>query len=202
MSDIIIEKVNPVIVYPDCLLNGIKQDCFKCGKRGKCESPRGLCVTPYHNHPRGCPNYGKKIGCPPNIEMFDQYYDISKDIFAIITFYDIAGHLEKQKIKHPDWTKFQLANSRHWQEADRKIHKLAIAEFNKMYPDFVVTTWPEALGVNLKETLKQINIELKFPTTETVNRTSLAGIIPVENYDKYYLCIEEGIYHEKTLKKR
>lgn len=26
---------------------------------------RGLCLRPYYQHPKGCPNYGKKGDCPP-----------------------------------------------------------------------------------------------------------------------------------------
>lgn len=197
-----IEKVKPIIIYPNCLSNGIKQDCFNCGNRNNCISPRSMCLRPYHNHPDGCPNYGIKKGCPPNIEMFDQIYDISKDIFAIITVFDLAEHIKNKKIEHPDWTDFQLRNSRYWQGTDKRIHKIAIAEFNKMYPEFTVTKDPEALGVSLIETLKQINIELQFPTVDKVYRTSLAGIIPSENFEKYNLCIEEGKYKERVLSKK
>ncbi len=197
-----IEKVKPIIIYPNCLLNGIKQDCFNCGNRSNCISPRSMCLRPYHNHPDGCPNYGIKKGCPPNIEMFDQIYDVSKDIFAIVTVFNLAEHIKNKKLEHPDWTEFQLRNSRHWQGTDKRIHKIAIAEFNKMYPEFIVTKDPEALGVNLIETLKQINIELQFPTIDKVYRTSLAGIISPDNFEKYNLCIKEGKYKEKILSKR
>lgn len=52
----IIVQVNPVIDY----------------------SVRGLCVKPYYNHPKGCPNFNKKKGCPPNAELFDKVYDLTK----------------------------------------------------------------------------------------------------------------------------
>lgn len=186
-----IEKVKPIIIYPNCLSNGIKQDCFNCGNRNNCISPRSMCLRPYHNHPDGCPNYGIKKGCPPNIEMFDQIYDISKDIFAIITVFDLAEHIKNKKIEHPDWTDFQLRNSRYWQGTDKKNHKPEIKKFNELYSklNYVVTTWPEGMGVNLIETLKQVNIILKFPVIDTNYRVSLAGILLDDVLEKYNFAI-------------
>ncbi len=197
-----IEKVKPIIIYPSCLIKGKKQDCFNCGNKNTCISPRSLCTKPYHNHPNGCPNYGKKAGCPPNIEMFNEIYDMNKDIYAIITFFNIKSHLEKMRKLHPNWTHNQLINSRYWQGTDKKNHKQFIAKFNILYPEYIVTTWPEALGVNLIETLKQINIDLKFPIEDISYRISLAGIIPDENFENYNLCIKKGKYKERILSKK
>ncbi len=197
-----ISKVDPIIIYPFCIENGLEQDCLKCGRINLCDSPRSMCVKPYHNHPKGCPNYGKKVGCPPSIEMFDQVYDMDKDVYAIITSFDIKSHLVMMKELHPDWTHYQLINSRCWQGKDRANHKMAIKRFNDFYPEYIVTTWPEGMGVNLVRTMDQIGIKLEFPVQDLTYRISLAGIIPEENLDRYDLCVREGTYKEKVLSKR
>lgn len=38
---------------------------------------RALCVKPYYNHKKGCPNFNKKAGCPPGIGFFDKMNDLS-----------------------------------------------------------------------------------------------------------------------------
>ncbi len=39
-------------------------------------SVRRLCVKPYPNHKKGCPNFNKKEGCPPTADFFDKVYDL------------------------------------------------------------------------------------------------------------------------------
>lgn len=32
------------------------------------------CLDPYYDHPKGCPNWDMKDGCPPNIRFFPNVY--------------------------------------------------------------------------------------------------------------------------------
>lgn len=192
-------KVKPVIIYPTCISVGERQDCFNCEIKYECISPRSICIKPYHNHPNGCPNFGKKDGCPPNTPMFDQVFDCD-DIYAIVTEFDLGSHYDKMKLLHPNWTHYQLINSRYWQGKDRKCHKEALEEFCNLY-DYVVTNWAESMGVDLIETLKKVNMTLKFPVEDTVKRVSLAGKILDGALDKYELSICTSDSGLKTLKK-
>jgi hypothetical protein len=44
---------------------------------------REVCLMPYHNHPKGCPNWNKKEGCPPQAEKIEDIIDIKKPIYVI-----------------------------------------------------------------------------------------------------------------------
>ncbi len=118
----IIEKVNPIIIYPKCKELCLEQDCLHCNRKLICDSPLSKCITPYHNHPNGCPSYGKKLGCPPQLKMFDWIFDIKKDIYAIITIFDLEEHINKMRKVHQNWTNYQLRNSRYWQGTDKAEH--------------------------------------------------------------------------------
>lgn len=173
-------EVNPVIVYPPCLKAGKIQDCFHCNlqKSGGCGSPRAMCVLPYKNHKKGCPNYGKKKDCPPFVPMFDQIFDISKPIYAIFSTYDLWSHTEKMKEKHSQWTETQRLNVLYWQGTARKILKENIAKFNLKFrkSGYYSTTSPEAMGVNVTETLKKAGINLEWPARKIVYKVAFAGI--------------------------
>lgn len=179
-------EVNPVIVYPPCIRAGKDQDCFNCTlyPTGGCNSPRAMCVLAYKNHKKGCPNYGKKIDCPPAVPMFDQVFDMTKPIYAIYSTYDLFSHTEKMRQKHPDWTETQLLNVLYWQGTARKHLNENIEKFNEQFRSkgYFSTTSPEAMGVNVTETLKNAGIPLEWPARKTVYKVAFAGI-PLD--DKY-----------------
>lgn len=179
-------EVTPVIVYPPCLKAGKPQDCFSCNlrKNGGCGSPRSMCVLPYKNHKKGCPNYGKKPDCPPIVPMFDQVFDISKPIYAIFSTYDLLSHTQKMKQSHPNWTETQQLNVLYWQGTARKQLKENIEKFNLEYKSkgYYSTTSPEAMGVNVTETFKNAGIDLEWPARKTVYKVAFAGIPLNDSY--------------------
>ena len=180
IMDIFFVEVTPVITYPPCLKAGEKQDCFNCKLRekGGCGSPRAMCILPYKNHKKGCPNYGKKPDCPPHVPMFDQIFDLSKPIYAIFSTYDLLSHTEKMKIKHPHWTETQQLNVLYWQGTARKSLKENIEKFNKIDREkgYYSTTSPEAMGVNVTQTLENAGIKLEWPARKTVYKVAFAGV--------------------------
>ena len=137
---------------------------------------RGLCKKPYHNHPKGCPNFGIKEGCPPNIRLFDEEYDMNKPVYVIFNTFDLASQVNKMKAAHPEWSDRQLKCSRYWQGTTRKLLRQKIALFKNDHPDYNVTTCPEAMGVNVTETMKKIGIKLEWPPVSTTYQVALAGI--------------------------
>lgn len=161
-------KVNPIIITPECIEKGLKEDCNSCNI--SCLSPRSFCIKPYKNHKKGCPNYGLKEGCPPNVPMFDKVYDINKPIYLGINEYNLIEHERKMKEKHPEWTKEALRNSRHYQPIMEAINFRAVKEWIKDYPDLVVTNYIESMGIDLVKTLKNHNIELLFGDKMDITR--------------------------------
>ena len=110
--------------------------------------------------------------------MFDKVFDIKRPVYAIFCMYDLGGHIEKMKARHPNWTETQLLNVLYWQKAAKKQLKELIMEFCKDYRQegYYVTTSPEAMGVDVTKTLKEVGIDLEWPARKTVRKVAFAGI--------------------------
>jgi predicted metal-binding protein len=135
-----------------------------------------LCRHPYPAHPKGCPNFGKKKGCPPQL-LFNKIFNTRKTIFAIVNEFPIGQHIEKMRQKHPDWSERQLSCCLYWQGTARKKLRENVANFELIYPEYTVSHCPEAMGVNLTETMKQVGVELEWPPRETAYQIALAGML-------------------------
>jgi len=154
MNKELIFQVNPIIDY----------------------SVRGLCIKPYYNHPKGCPNFNKKQGCPPNAKYFDKVYDLTKPVCAICNIFDIKTHIKNMKVKQPNWSEHQLRCVLYWQGSARKHLKEHIIKFMKENRNYSIETCPEAMGVNLTETMENAGIILEWMPENVAYQIALAGI--------------------------
>lgn len=139
-------------------------------------SVRKLCTKPYHGHPKGCPNFNKKPSCPPLAPYFDQVYDLTKPIFAICNVFDFKGHVEKMRAKHSNWSERQLRCVLYWQNSARKQLKRHIIEFLRQHRGYRVEPCPEAMGVNVTETMKNAGVILEWPPENVVYQIALVGV--------------------------
>ena len=154
-------KVNPIIDY----------------------SVRSLCIKPYYNHPKGCPNFNKKEGCPPGAKLFDKYFDLNYPVYAIYNVFDFKSHVEKMR-KNPkciSWSEHQLKCLLYWQPKARKKLLVGIKEFIKEFNikqklEYEMVTCPEAMGINITETMRNVGIELEWPPVNVTYQIALAGI--------------------------
>jgi hypothetical protein len=137
---------------------------------------RGLCTRPYPGHKKGCPNYGIKNGCPPKADYFDKVYDLSKPVFAIINKFDFAGHVNRMIELHPEWSRRQLECCLYWQPKARKQLLQHIKYFLHNHPEYHVEACPEAMGVNVTETMKRAGIVLEWPPQVMSCQVALAGV--------------------------
>jgi len=142
-----------------------------------------LCLRPYPNHKKGCPNFGKKKDCPPGIPKFDVVYDLSKPVYAIYNGFDFKGHVDRMRERHPDWSRRRLECCLYWQGTARKKLKERIEIFKNislitMY-DYVITAVPEAMGVDVTETMKRVGIELEWPPVNVAYQIAIAGILKI-----------------------
>jgi hypothetical protein len=150
----IIKKVEPVIDY-----------CVQT-----------LCLNPYEGHPHGCPNYGKKAGCPPCL-LYDDVHDTSLGVYAIINVYNYKGFIDRMREAHPLWSDRQVKCVLRWQGSARKQLRLAINEFKSIYGgEYNINTCPEGLGVNVSETLKAVGVEI-YPIIDVTYQVALAGML-------------------------
>lgn len=141
-----------------------------------------LCCRIYPNHPKGCPNFNKKKGCPPTAPSLDKILDLSCPIFAVWNVFPFGEHVEMMRGKHPKWTLRQLENCLYWQPKARKQLRQEVRKFiieEEMIDDPrnpPLTVWcPEAHGVNVTATMEQIGIKLEWPPKEFAIQVVLIG---------------------------
>jgi len=144
---------------------------------------RELCLKPYYNHPKGCPNYNKKLGCPPRAPMIYDSLDLLKPVFAIYNVFNLAEHMYKMSLKHPGWSERQLKCCLYWQPKARKQLKMKIYEFLKLYKNYKIITCPEAQGVNLTETMFNVEIILEWMPETAAYQIVLGGIDIIDNME-------------------
>lgn len=129
-------------------------------------SMRALCATPYPGHKKGCPKLNSgHSGCPPIAPLFDKHFDIASPVFAIVNEFDIKAHMDKLAKKNTHWTDRQLRCCLYWQATARKqlAEKIKYVLALKQFKDYASTTCPEAMGVNVSETMRTIGIILEWP---------------------------------------
>jgi predicted metal-binding protein len=138
-----------------------------------------LCIKPYPGHSRGCPNFNKKKGCPPSVTEWNCKFDISKPTYAIVNQFDLQTHVERMRRWHPDWSERKLVCCLYWQQTARRELAEGIFAFKNTpkldREKYIVITCPEAYGVNVTETVKQIGIELEWPPKRYAYQVALAG---------------------------
>jgi predicted metal-binding protein len=137
---------------------------------------RRLCIEPYPGHIKGCPNFGKKKGCPPQASMYQDLYDLSKPVYAIVNVYDFKAHVDRMRTAHPDWSDRQLGCCLYWQGTARKQLMLMINDFLRDHKGYSVETCPEAMGLNVTQTLRNAGFELEWPPVNIACQVALAGV--------------------------
>ena len=190
-----IYKVNPIVIYPKCILeNGKQGNCRECNNLDKCSSPRSMCIRPYKNHKYGCPNFGKLPTCPPDIPcMYDQIFDIS-DVYAIVTKFNLYEHYEKMRLNNPGLAEGQVRNKMYWQHTDKKNNDLSIAEFyreNRNLEDYISTRLLECMGVDVIGTMRDAGLNLTFNDREFTYRIAFAAKVYYDALEKYGFEIYE-----------
>ena len=138
-------------------------------------SVRGLCVKPYPNHARGCPNHNKRPSCPPKCKTLPEILDLTKPIFVIWNEFDIGSHVERMRAKHPGWSDRQLFCCLYWQPKARLQLKDKIEAFLRENPGLRMASCPEGNGVDITATMASIGIRLEWPPLKIARQVVLAG---------------------------
>ena len=145
------------------------------------KSVRGLCIHPYPNHPKGCPNYGKRLTCPPQVKLIDEIFDIDKGFWIVWIDFDFRFHCKKMQKKHPNWSQRQVECCLYWQGKANKKLREAVADVRYYLEsrgnwELVNDLIPEAMGVNITATMKNIGIELEWPPKNIVRKVALFSV--------------------------
>ena len=134
-----------------------------------------LCRRPYPNHPKGCPNWGKKDGCPPKAKALGDLIDLSKDVWVIWTKFNLYDHTTRMNAKHPNWSVRQLNCCLYWQTTARKALRKEVEKFEIEVPRMEVVMSPEACGVNVTSTMQLIGQRLQWPPKDWAYQVVIAG---------------------------
>lgn len=118
---------------------------------------------------------GKKAGCPPQIPLLDSIFDLNNKCYVIINQFDLATHINKMKDRHPGYSWRQLVNCLYWQGTARKQLNLEIQKFKRTFSGMLVSTCPEAMGLNVTSTLKLAGIDIQWPPTTFTLQVAFAG---------------------------
>lgn len=140
---------------------------------------REWCKLPYPGHPKGCPNYGdpKHEGvCPPSAPLIHEFINTKLPIFLIVEEFNLALHVQKYKINHPNCTDKQAKCVLYWQNSVRSKLRKQCEIFRHLHPDFIITLCPEAMGVNVIATAQIAKVPIKVKPEDIVYKIALAGV--------------------------
>ena len=137
---------------------------------------RDWCKLPYTLHPKGCPNFNHKPTCPPRACFIENLCNLSKRTWFVIVSFDLQSHINKMLSKYPDWTDRQTRCVLYWQP---KVNKQLENE-TKLFCAFKplkYTTCPEAMGVNVIKTAKQLGLPITPRPKNKVYKIALVAEI-------------------------
>lgn len=149
---------------------------------------RDLCFRPYPNHPKGCPNYGKRpkrpspypeLDCPPRCPKVEDYFDLSQGFWIVWVEFDFAAHVRRMARKHPDWTQRQKECCLYWQGGVRKKLREAVQDVSYYLEgrgNWQATDYPEAMGVNVTATMRNLDVKLEWPPKTIVYKVAIIGV--------------------------
>lgn len=144
---------------------------------------RGLCVKPYGNNKKGCPNFNDPkhaYRCPPGAPFFDRYFDLSRPIYAVVNDFPYGEHV-KRMLATPkkDGSARSLDEAKcvlYWQNTARKQLQAKIYAALATLPGYEATWCPEGMGVNVTETLAKAGITLEWPPKQIARQVAFLGI--------------------------
>ncbi len=139
------------------------------------QKTRGWCKLPYLGHRHGCPNWGRKPDCPPQAPLIDNYFDLDKKHWLAVLKFDLADFKKKMKVKHPDWSDRKLACCLYWQAGLKRKLKDICLLFMKENPGTVITFYPEALGINVFQTVAKFGLKIERNPQQQVLKIALIG---------------------------
>jgi len=136
------------------------------------------CRLPYRGHPKGCPNYGKKQGCPP-CRTIESWFDVSRPLYLVHSEFDLKSHTQKMLEAHPKWSERQAKCCLYWQGTARKQLRRRIWHAEEILGTDGYNSCPEALGVNVFVTARKSGLILeKTKILNSVRHVALLGFKP------------------------
>ena len=135
---------------------------------------RAWCKLTYPGHSKGCPNWGKREGCPPKAKLFEQ---VVKPPFTLVAVkFNLDEHARRMKEKHPDWSDRQVRCVLYWQrKLDKKLREESEKVASKILNSHIVYK-PEAHGIQLFKTCENIGLILERNPQNILWKMTIVGI--------------------------
>jgi len=130
------------------------------------------CKLPYPNHPYGCPNYGKKEVCPPCPKINEI---MSEPYMLVAIRFDLESWSKHMKNMHPTWTDRQCRNLLYWQKGVLSRLKKYCDGILNANDNMIATYVPEALGVQVFNTVFKYGIKLERNPKKYVYKIAILG---------------------------
>ena len=138
---------------------------------------REWCKLPYPDHPKGCPNYGRKSGCPPKAPLIGDYFNLNEDHYFVIVQFDLEAHINKMITKHPHWSNRQARCVLYWQGSVNKILKEECKLYAFQQGGLQYNLCPEAMGVNVIKTCRALGLPIRPRPIDIVFKVAMLGAI-------------------------
>jgi len=140
---------------------------------------REWCKMVYPDHPKGCPNYGRRITCPPQAPIWS---DVMEGPYVLVGIeFNLREWARKMKEKHPEWSERQCRCCLYWQGKVRKQLRIECEKIKEQNPELVISYCPEAMGVHVFETCYKNGIKLHKNPQDTVWKIAVIGF-PKNNF--------------------
>jgi len=125
------------------------------------DDSKNWCTKPFGKNLKGCPDCYKEKGCPPNSLNFKDLYDLN-DVYVIYSKFDLT--------EYP-----RPGNITSWLNDARLSLNEAEKQFKDLYPDYIIETKPEAMGIDMTKTMESVGIILEWPPHTAAYFIRLAG---------------------------
>lgn len=107
--------------------------------------------------------------------MVADFFDLNEPHWFIIEAFDLKTQAKRMKELHPDWSERQCRSLLYWQGTVRKRLRESVKEFIKKDRNLIMTLIPEAMGLNVIETAKNIGIPIQTRPRDTIFKIALVG---------------------------
>ncbi len=135
---------------------------------------RDWCKLPYPDHPKGCPNFGKKSICPPQVATIEEWLENTDELrFACVSF-NLKEHAGRMLERNPHWSQRQARCLLYWQP---KVNKALRSLVDTLVHEngLKITYCPEAMGVNVIKTAQSVGIPIEAPPKDIVHKIALVA---------------------------
>ena len=139
-----------------------------------CIEARRWCLLPYPDHPKGCPNYGKKDICPPKAPHISEWLSGTGELRFVCVSFNLKEHAERMLGLHPNWSQRQARCLLYWQP---KVNKSLISLVSTLVHEtgLKITYCPEAMGVDVIKTAQSVGIPIEAPPKDIVHKIALVA---------------------------